>query len=74
MISLSDIITQGLIIIDPSARFDTAKGTMRKDSISPTYCRSATRRKTVVKGMVPSSHIIQTLFPAGTVGRWDQAV
>lgn len=70
MISASDTMTQGLIVIDPSARFDTAKGTMRKDSID--HLPVAERQpdgKTVVKGMVTSNDIIQTLFPAGTVGR-----
>ncbi len=70
MISASDIMTQGLIVIDPSARFDTAKGTMRKDSIDHLpVAETQPDGKTVVKGMVTSNHIIQTLFPAGTVGR-----
>ncbi len=75
MISASDIMTQGLIFIDPSARFDTAKGTMRKGSIDHLpVAETQPDGKTVVKGMVTSNHIIQTLFPAGTVGRGDHAV
>lgn len=70
MISASDIMTQGLIVIDPSARFDTAKGTMRKESIDHLpVAETQPGGKTVIKGMVTSNHIIQTLFPAGTVGR-----
>jgi CBS domain-containing protein len=68
MMSASDIMTPGLIIIDPTARFDTAKVTMIKDSIDHLpVAETYPDGKTVIKGMVTSNHIIQTLIPAGTV-------
>jgi CBS domain-containing protein len=70
MISASDIMTHDLIIIDPAARFDAAKVTMIKDSIDHLpVAETRPDGKTVIKGMVTSNHIIQTLVPAGTVGR-----
>lgn len=69
MILASDIMTQDLLVIDPAARFDTAKGTMRKESIDHLpVAETQPDGKTVMKGIVTSNHIIQTLVPAGTMG------
>ena len=69
MILASDMMTQDLLVIDPAARFDTAKGTMRKESIDHLpVAETQPDGKTVIKGIVTSNHIIHTLVPAGTMG------
>jgi CBS domain-containing protein len=69
MMSASDIMTQGLIIIDPTAKPDAAKVTMMKESIDHLpVAETQADGKTVIKGVVTSNHLIQTLAPAGNVG------
>jgi CBS domain-containing protein len=69
MMSASDIMTKGLIIIDPSAKSDSAKVTMMKESIDHLpVAETQADGKTVIKGMVTSTHLIQTLAPAENVG------
>jgi CBS domain-containing protein len=70
MISASDIMTQELITIDATDKFDTAKGIMIKNSIDhlPVVEKQQDGKK-VIKGMVTSNHIIQTLIPAESIGR-----
>jgi CBS domain-containing protein len=69
MISASDIMTQGLIIIDPTAKPDAAKVTMMKESIDHIpVAETQADGKTVIKGVVTSNQLIQTLAPAETVG------
>ncbi len=70
MISASDIMTQELITIDATDKFDTAKGIMIKNSIDHLpVVEKQQDGKTVIKGMVTSNHIIQTLIPAESIGR-----
>jgi CBS domain-containing protein len=69
MMSASDIMTQGLIIIDPTAKPDAAKVTMMKESIDHLpVAETHADGKAVIKGVVTSNHLIQTLAPDGTVG------
>lgn len=70
MISASDIMTQELITIYPTDKFDTAKGIMIKNSIDhlPVVDKQQ-HGKTVIKGMITSNHIIQILIPAESIGR-----
>ncbi len=75
MISSSHIMTEGLIVIDTSAKSESAKGKMKKESIGYLpVVETQADGKTVIKGMVTFNHIIQTLFPAGTVERGDHAI
>ena len=68
MKSASDIMTQGLTIIEPTATFDAAKITMMKESIDHLpVAETQEDEKTVIKGVVTSSHLIQTLIPNETV-------
>lgn len=68
MMSASDIMTQGLIIIDPTATLDAAKITMMKESIDHLpVAETQADGKTVVKGMITSNRLIQTLVPNETV-------
>ena len=70
MISASDIMTQELITIDATDKFDTAKGIMIKNSIDHLpVVEKQQDGKNVIKGMVTSNHIIQTLIPAESIGR-----
>ena len=70
MISASDIMTQDLITIDSTDKFDTAKGIMIKNSIDHLpVVEKQQDGKTVIKGMVTSNRIIQTLIPAESIGR-----
>jgi CBS domain-containing protein len=71
MISAVDIMTQELITIDPAHKFDTAKEMMIKNSIDhlPVVETKQQDGRTVIKGMVTSNHIIQTLIPAESIGR-----
>ena len=69
MMSASDIMTQGLIIIDPAAKSDAAKVTMMKESIDHLpVAETQADGKTVIKGMVTSTHLIQTLAPVENDG------
>lgn len=69
-ITASDIMTPGLVTLDPTDDFDTAKGIMRKDSIDHLpVVEKQPDGKTVVRGMITSNHIIQTLIPAESIGR-----
>ncbi|CAN5871445.1 hypothetical protein BH23THE1_BH23THE1_34060 [soil metagenome] len=69
-ITASDIMTPGLITLDPKDNFDTAKGIMRKDSIDHLpVVEKQPDGKTVIMGMITSNHIIQTLIPAESIGR-----
>lgn len=64
MKSASDIMTQGLTIIEPTATFDAAKITMMKESIDHLpVAETQEDEKTVIKGVVTSSHLVQTLIP-----------
>jgi CBS domain-containing protein len=70
MITASDIMTPDLIIIDPKDKFDSAKATMRRDLID--HLPVAERHsdgKIMIKGMITSNHIMQTLIPAESIGR-----
>ncbi len=68
MMSASDIMTQGLIIIDPSAKSDAAKVTMMRESIDHLpVAETQANGKTVIKGVVTSNRLIQTLAPAENV-------
>ena len=68
MKSASDIMTQGLTIIEPTATFDAAKITMMKESIDHLpVAETQEDEKTVIKGVVTSSHLVQTLIPNETV-------
>ena len=70
MITASDIMTQGLISIDSTDKFDTAKDIMRKNSIDHLpVVEKQPDGKTMIKGMITSNHIIQTLIPAESIGR-----
>jgi len=70
MISAADIMTQELITIDPTDKFDTAKGIMIKNSIDHMpIVETQQDGRTMIKGMVTSNHIIQTLIPAESIGR-----
>ncbi|MDN5868091.1 MAG: CBS domain-containing protein, partial [Candidatus Nitrosocosmicus sp.] len=70
MITASDIMTPGLITLDPSDKFDTAKGIMKKDSIDHLpVVEKQQDGNVVIKGMITSDHIIQTLIPAESIGR-----
>ena len=70
MVSAADIMTQELITIDATDKFDTAKGIMIKNSIDHLpVVEKQQDGKTVIKGMVTSNHIIQTLIPAESIGR-----
>lgn len=69
-ITASDIMTSGLVTLDPKDDFDTAKGIMRKDSIDHLpVVEKQPDGKTVIMGMITSNHIIQTLIPAESIGR-----
>ncbi len=68
MMSASDIMTQGLIIIDPTAKSDAAKVTMMKESIDHLpVAETREDGKTVIKGVVTSKHLVQTLAHAENV-------
>lgn len=70
MITASDMMTPDLIIIDPKDKFDFAKTIMRRDSID--HLPVAERHpdgKIMIKGMITSYHIMQTLIPAESIGR-----
>lgn len=70
MVTASDIMTQGLISINSNDKFDTAKNIMRKNSIDHLpVVEKQPDGKTMIKGMVTSNHIIQTLIPAESIGR-----
>jgi len=70
MITAADIMTPGLITIDPSDKFDTAKGIMRKESIDHLpIVEKLGDGNIVIKAMITSTHIIQTLIPAESIGR-----
>jgi len=70
MISAADIMTQELITIDPTDKFDTAEGIMIKNSIDHLpIVETQQDGRTMIKGMVTSNHIIQTLIPAESIGR-----
>jgi CBS domain-containing protein len=67
MMSASDIMTQGLIIIEPTGKLDAAKITMMKESIDHLpVAETQADGKTVLKGVVTSNRLIQTLIPNGT--------
>ncbi len=67
MMSASDIMTQGLIIIDPTATLDAAKITMMKESIDHLpVAETQADGKTVVRGMITSNRLLQTLVPNET--------
>ncbi len=69
MMSASDIMTQGLIILDPTAKPDAAKVTMMKESIDHLpVAETQADGKTVIRGVVTSGHLLQTLAPPETVG------
>jgi predicted transcriptional regulator len=69
-LTASDIMTSGLVTLDPKDDFDTAKGIMRKDSIDHLpVVEKQPDGKTVIIGMITSNHIIQTLIPAESIGR-----
>jgi CBS domain-containing protein len=69
-ITASDIMTPGLVTLDPKDDFDTAKGIMRKDSIDHLpVVEKQPDGITVIMGMITSNHIIQTLIPAESIGR-----
>jgi CBS domain-containing protein len=69
-ITASDIMTPGLVTLDPKDDFDTAKGIMRKDSIDHLpVVEKQPDGKTAIMGMITSNHIIQTLIPAESIGR-----
>lgn len=69
MMSASDMMTQGLIIIDPTAKSDAAKVTMMRESIDHLpVAETQADGKTVIKGMVKSDLLLQTLAPAESVG------
>ncbi len=69
MMSASDMMTQGLIIIDPTAKSDAAKVTMMRESIDHLpVAETQADGKTVIKGIVTSNHLLQTLVPAENVG------
>ncbi|MGI0044652.1 MAG: CBS domain-containing protein [Nitrososphaeraceae archaeon] len=70
MITASDIMTPDLIIIDPKDKFDSAKATMRRDLID--HLPVAERHsdgKIMIRGMITSNHIMQTLIPVESIGR-----
>jgi len=70
MMTASDIMTPDLIIIDPKDKFDSAKAIMRRDLID--HLPVAERHsdgKIMIKGMITSNHIMQTLIPAESIGR-----
>ena len=70
MITASDIMTPSLVTLDPADDFDTAKSIMRKDSIDHLpVVEKQPDGKTVIRGMITSNHIIQTLIPAESIGR-----
>ncbi len=69
MMSASDMMTQGLIIIDPTAKSDAAKVTMMRESIDHLpVAETHADGKSVIKGMVKSDLLLQTLAPAENVG------
>jgi CBS domain-containing protein len=70
MVTASDIMTQGLITIDSTDEFDTAKNIMMKNAIDHLpVVEKQPDGKTIIKGMITSNHIIQTLIPAESIGR-----
>jgi predicted transcriptional regulator len=70
MVTASDIMTQGLITIDSTDKFDTAKNIMMKNAIDHLpVVEKQPDGKTIIKGMITSNHIIQTLIPAESIGR-----
>lgn len=69
-VTASDIMTQGLITIDSKDKFDTAKNIMRKNSIDHLpVVEKQPDGKAMIKGIITSNHIIQTLIPAESIGR-----
>jgi predicted transcriptional regulator len=63
-------MTQGLISIGSTEKFDTAKNIMRKNSIDHLpVVEEQPDGKTIIKGMITSDHIIKTLIPAESIGR-----
>lgn len=69
-ITASDIMTPGLVTLDPKDDFDTAKGIMRKDSIDHLpVVEKQPDGITVIMGIITSNHILQTLIPAESIGR-----
>jgi len=70
MITASDIMTPDLIIIDPKDKFDSAKAIMRRDLIDHLpVAERYSDGKIMIKGMITSNHIMQTLIPAESIGR-----
>lgn len=70
MVTASDIMTQGLITIDSKDKFDTAKNIMMKNAIDHLpVVEKQPDGKIMIKGMITSNHIIQTLIPAESIGR-----
>ena len=70
MITASDIMAKGLVTIDPTDKFDTAKGIMIKNSIDHIpIVEKQQNGETKTKGMITSNHIIQILIPAESIGR-----
>ena len=70
MVTASDIMTQGLITIGSTDKFDTAKNIMMKNAIDHLpVVEKQPDGKTMIKGMITSNHIIQTLIPAESIGR-----
>jgi CBS domain-containing protein len=68
MMTASDIMTQGLIIIDPTATLDAAKITMMKESIDHLpVAETQADGKTIIKGVVTSNRLVQNLAPNETV-------
>lgn len=69
-VTASDIMTQGLITIDSKDKFETAKNSMRKNSIDHLpVVEKQPDGKAMIKGIITSNHIIQTLIPAESIGR-----
>jgi CBS domain-containing protein len=70
LLTSSDIMTQGLITIGSTDKFDTAKNIMIKNAIDHLpVVEKQPDGKTMIKGMITSNHIIQTLIPAESIGR-----
>lgn len=69
-ITAADIMTPTLITINPSDKFDTAKGIMKKESIDQLpVVENRSDGGVEIKGMITSTHILQTLIPAESIGR-----
>ena len=68
MMTASNIMTRGLIIIDPTATLDAAKTTMMKESIDHLpVAETQADGKTIIKGVVTSNRLVQTLAPNETI-------